>query len=209
MQFVVDERIGAHSHISLIQRIELLSIHRLRLYADPSLQDLVYRILPLATYYTSIDAFICDHQHLSCGLTYHALCSGMRDLLLQDYLVLVAQLEEQFASSTSFSLQRFYVYVQPMLHRFFLGHTLAMDLMAVPADPDVSGDLADADASKDDDEDDDDDGRFGGGAALREAMKAMNGGDSSGKKAGWAAGGVVKGGEVLAVIDERLQRTSG
>jgi gamma-tubulin complex component 2 len=131
----------------------------------------------------------------------------MRDLLLQDYLVLVAQLEEQFASSPSFSLQRFYVYVQPMLHRFFLGHTLAMDLMATPADPEASGDLDEADASKD--EDDDDDDRFGGGAALREAMKAMNGGDSSGKTGGWAAGGTVKGGEVLAVIDERLQRTSG
>lgn len=48
---------------------------------DPSLRDLVERILPLATYYTAISAFIESRSHIDFGLVNHALCASMRDML--------------------------------------------------------------------------------------------------------------------------------
>ncbi|KAH9448137.1 hypothetical protein Pst134EB_022123 [Puccinia striiformis f. sp. tritici] len=41
---------------------------------DPSLREIVERILPLATYYTSIDAFVAAHSHLDCGLVNYFMC---------------------------------------------------------------------------------------------------------------------------------------
>lgn len=171
------------------------------LESDASLQDLVYRILPVSTYYTGITAFLQEYQHLAHGLTSHALCSAIRDVL-REYLALVAQLEEKFDSSPSFSLQRFYFFVQPMMHKLFTIYNLTRDIAYSPVDADVSTEDG---APEESDEDDD---RFGGGAALRQAMKGMS--TSGNKKVeGWDAGGQVKGAEILAIIDERLQRTSG
>lgn len=48
---------------------------------DPSLRDLVERILPLATYYTSITSFVSLRSHLEFGLVNHALCAAIRDML--------------------------------------------------------------------------------------------------------------------------------
>ena len=48
---------------------------------DPSLRDLVERILPLATYYTGITAFIEARSHLDFGLVNHALCAAMREMM--------------------------------------------------------------------------------------------------------------------------------
>jgi len=50
-------------------------------FADPSLSDLVERILPLATYYTGITSFIQLRSHLEYGLVNHALCASIRDML--------------------------------------------------------------------------------------------------------------------------------
>ena len=121
---------------------------------------------------------------------------------MEEYLLLIAQLEEKFESSPSFSLQRFYFFIQPMMHKLFLVYNLTRDIASSPSDADAS---TEAGAAEDSDEED---ARFGGGAALRQAMKGMS--TSNGKKAdGWETGGQVKGGEILALIDERLQRTSG
>jgi hypothetical protein len=48
---------------------------------DPSLRDLVERIVPLATYYTSISTFVEMRSHLDYGLVNHALCAAIRDML--------------------------------------------------------------------------------------------------------------------------------
>lgn len=48
---------------------------------DPSLRDLVERILPLGTYYTAIFAFVEHRSHLDYGLVNHALCAAIRDML--------------------------------------------------------------------------------------------------------------------------------
>jgi gamma-tubulin complex component 2 len=50
-------------------------------FVDPSLSDLVERILPLATYYTGITSFIEMRSHLDYGLVNHALCASIRDML--------------------------------------------------------------------------------------------------------------------------------
>lgn len=48
---------------------------------DPSLRDLVERILPLATHYTAIDNFVERKSHLECGLVNHAFCAALRNIL--------------------------------------------------------------------------------------------------------------------------------
>lgn len=58
---------------------------------DPSLRELVERILPLASYYTSIDAFVEAHSHLDYGLVNHALCAAIRDVLkVRDFFITYA-----------------------------------------------------------------------------------------------------------------------
>lgn len=103
-----------------------------------------------------------------------------------------------------------------MLHKLFLIHSLITDLTTSPYDGIDEGNSTEEDEKGADElasDDDDDDDRFGGGAALRAAMKGMstneNGKSSGGGLKSWNAGGPVKGGEVLSIIDERLQRTSG
>ena len=58
-------------------------------YVDPSLRDLVERVLPLATYYTSITSFISLRSHLEYGLVNHALCAAIRDMLKVSYALLI------------------------------------------------------------------------------------------------------------------------
>jgi len=48
---------------------------------DPSLKDVVENILPLATHYCSIYAFVEMDSSLEFGTVTHALCAGIRDLL--------------------------------------------------------------------------------------------------------------------------------
>ncbi|CAG8691693.1 4001_t:CDS:10, partial [Funneliformis mosseae] len=94
---------------------------------DPSLKDLTERILPLATYYSSIDAFIEKHSKFEYGFVSHALCAAMRGLL-KEYLILITQLEHQFRTSPSFTLQKVWFYVHPTLHTMSNIHSLIMDI---------------------------------------------------------------------------------
>lgn len=48
---------------------------------DASLAELVYRILPMATYFTTIQGYIEIYSRRESGLTHHALCSALRELL--------------------------------------------------------------------------------------------------------------------------------
>lgn len=54
---------------------------------DHSLCDLVERILPLATHYTAITAFIEQRSSLDFGLVNHAVCAAMRDMLKAGFRV--------------------------------------------------------------------------------------------------------------------------
>ncbi|KAI0288306.1 Spc98 family-domain-containing protein [Russula brevipes] len=76
---------------------------------DPSIRDLVERVLPLATYYTAISSFIEYRSHLDFGLVNHALCAALRDML-KDYQTLLSQLEHAFNTSPQFTLQKLWFY---------------------------------------------------------------------------------------------------
>jgi len=147
-------------------------------------------------------------SHLEFGLIHHALCAAIRSIL-RDYLELVAQLEHLFNTDPAFTLQRLWLHVHPTLHQLSLVHALTSELLWTPE--------AAAVASSSDDDDlgpssSDDDEYAGPGAeglkAVLGEMKAAKGG-GTGAAVDWAAGGPVKGGEVLAVIEERLERMSG
>ncbi|CAG8631276.1 3384_t:CDS:10 [Acaulospora morrowiae] len=94
---------------------------------DPSLKDLTERILPLATYYITIDSFVEKYSGFEYGFINHALCAAMRGLL-KEYIVLITQLEHQFRSTPSFTLQKFWLYVHPTLHTMSNLHLLIMDI---------------------------------------------------------------------------------
>ncbi|GAA6030912.1 hypothetical protein JCM8097_008932 [Rhodosporidiobolus ruineniae] len=170
---------------------------------DPWIASVVERFLPLATHYTAITAFIQQYSVLEHGTVNHALCAAIREML-KDYLVLLAQLEEQFTSSSSFTLQRFWLLVHPALNTLALIHSLTTDLVALSLPP-----LGD-DSDLEDDSDSDDD--FGGGEGMGGILAEMRAASAAAKPAssstGWRAG-PAKGGEVLHVLFDKLERTSG
>lgn len=163
------------------------------------MRRLAERILPLATHYTAIDAFVHKFSHLEFGLINHALAASIRDQL-QAYLALVAHLEHLFLTSASFTLQRFWLYIQDGLQTLGLIAALTAELLETPQDTETSRTDGDESSSLDLDGEDD-----GPGA---EGLKAVLG-QIKDTKPSWASGGLVKGGEVLAVLEERMRRTSG
>ncbi|RKP26377.1 Spc98 family-domain-containing protein [Syncephalis pseudoplumigaleata] len=73
---------------------------------DPSLNDVVQRILPLASHYITIQSFIDSRAKFEYGLVNHALCAAIREIL-KEYLVLIAQLERDFRSAAQqFTIQK-------------------------------------------------------------------------------------------------------
>lgn len=48
---------------------------------DPSLTRLVEKILPLATFYTAVSAFVDLRNEMGFGMVCHALASGIRGVL--------------------------------------------------------------------------------------------------------------------------------
>ncbi|WAR54985.1 hypothetical protein PtB15_4B603 [Puccinia triticina] len=186
---------------------------------DPSLREIVERILPLATYYTSIDAFVAAHSHLDCGLVNHALCASIRDIL-KDYMTLVVQLEDQFNRSADFTLQRFWFYVLDMLHTLKLLYSFTTELVCLYS-PDLLSSSSDgAGGDGDGTEEDEWEQDPGLKAVLKEydpdrrrkTTRARRVGQSSGgggTSCGVAEGAMVKGGEVLAILEERVMGSLG
>ncbi|GAA5870431.1 hypothetical protein JCM8547_004030 [Rhodosporidiobolus lusitaniae] len=169
---------------------------------DPWIASVVERFLPLATYYTAITAFIQQYSVLEHGVINHALCAAIREML-RDYLVLLAQLEEQFNSSSSFTLQRFWLLVHPALNTLSLIHSLTTDLVALSLPP-----LDDGSSSSSADSDSDDDAGGAMAGILAEMKAASAAARPASPSAGWRAG-PAQGGEVLHVLFDKLERTSG
>ncbi|GAA5942930.1 gamma-tubulin-complex subunit SPC97 [Sporobolomyces koalae] len=176
---------------------------------DPWIASVVERFLPLSTYFTSITAFIEQYSVLEHGVINHALCAAIREML-RDYLVLLAQLETHFTASPTFTLQRFWLFVHPALHTLSLIHSLIIDLVSLTipsSDDDTSSD----------EEGESDDSYAGGGAmanilaemksAAAAAAPSPTGASGSGG-GGWRAG-PPKGGEVLYVLFDKLERNAG
>ncbi|SGZ23670.1 BQ5605_C023g09618 [Microbotryum silenes-dioicae] len=186
----------------------------------------VTRFLDIAKHYTSIHAFIEQYSILEYGVINHALCAAIREMLkvkalqlnclrpnvhrltniplrfrLQEYLILLAQLEHQFLNSPGFTLQRFWFYLHPTLHTLSLINSLTLDLVALSIPPE---EVSSSEESGDSDS-------FVGNAALRDVLADMEGAVKSAAKADRASRGegIAKGGEVLFVLSEKLDRTAG
>lgn len=78
IRFVISSSLGENHQLIRIYSNAEPSI-------DPSLRDLVERILPLGKYYTAISAFVEHRSHLDYGLVNHALCAAIRDMLKVRY----------------------------------------------------------------------------------------------------------------------------
>ncbi|TKY86630.1 hypothetical protein EX895_004269 [Sporisorium graminicola] len=167
---------------------------------DAPLRDLVDRILPLATDYTAIYAFIETDSGLEYGTVNHALCAAIRDLL-HDYELLVVQLEHQMASSTSFSLQKLFVWIQETARTLAMVRALTDEIVGI-----THADLFD---DEDDDDSSDGDGGsdFSGTSALERERRALLGLDDPDDEG--VEGGIAKGGEVLSMLWDRITRMSG
>eukprot|EP00898_Chlorokybus_atmophyticus_P003738 jgi/Chlat1/4365/Chrsp29S04513 len=80
---------------------------------DPSLLELVRRVLPICEYYVTVSRFVEARSRYEHGLVVHALAAAVRSLL-KDYRIMVAQLEHQFRIGR-LSLQGLWFYCQPTL----------------------------------------------------------------------------------------------
>ena len=156
---------------------------------DPSLRDLTASVLKMATYYSAIEAFVEVQSRQEFGSINHALCASIRKLL-KDYLILIAQLENQCIMSNSFSLHLLHLNTLPTNHMMFQIYTLGQEILKKNS---LLHD--DLDDSIDDFENVDD---------ILEQLR--EGGEL-------AAGGtnkmVCKGGNVLRLLTDRLSYMSG
>ncbi|KAH7912889.1 Spc98 family-domain-containing protein [Hygrophoropsis aurantiaca] len=169
---------------------------------ESSLRDMTERILPLGTYYTAISSFVESRSHLDFGLVNHALCAAMRDML-KDYQTLLSQLEHAFNTSPLFTLQKLWFYVHPTVHTLSLIYQLVLELAAID---DTSTDVSSS-SSEDEEEAARNEALGLGGAKLKAVLSEMNKG--GGLNGGEGSTIAVKGGEVLAIVHDRMQNMSG
>lgn len=83
-----------------------------------ALVGLVERMLPLCECYVEVNKFVDDFAQFECGMVAHALSASISSLL-RDYLILVAQLEQQHRSGR-LSLQKIWFYIQTSLDSMLL-----------------------------------------------------------------------------------------
>ncbi|PQE33323.1 spindle pole body component alp4 protein [Rutstroemia sp. NJR-2017a WRK4] len=82
---------------------------------DPALGGLVLGILKMGTHYVSIEAFLEVQGQRDSGSVCHALCAGIRRRL-QEYLVLVVQLETQVLTNPEVTLNVLNLYTLSAAH---------------------------------------------------------------------------------------------
>ena len=152
---------------------------------DPSLRDLASTMLDIATHYVAVEAFIEMHSREEFGSVNHALCASMRKLL-KDYLVLIAQMENQLLTNEAFTLHVLHLHMMPTSHTLFQLYMLAQEMLC-------KNKLLEEDIASEDESDIDN---------LIEQLK--DGGDLLGGKSK-----IQKGGTVLRMLTERLSHMSG
>uniref|UniRef100_A0A8D3ADA3 Gamma-tubulin complex component n=1 Tax=Scophthalmus maximus TaxID=52904 RepID=A0A8D3ADA3_SCOMX len=90
---------------------------------DMSIKELVSRILPVASYYSTITRFIEEKSSFEYGQVNHALTAAMRTLM-KEYLILVTQLEH-LQRQGLLSLQKLWFYIQPTMRTMEILASLA------------------------------------------------------------------------------------
>ncbi|KAH8804984.1 Spc98 family-domain-containing protein [Xylogone sp. PMI_703] len=157
---------------------------------DPSLQDLTTSVLRMATHYGAIEAFVEVQSREDFGAVNHALCAAIRKLL-QEYLILVAQLETQFRTNPSFTLHLLNIHTLPTSHTMLQLYSLAHEILK--RNSLLEEDLDDSEGDFDDIEN------------MLENLREhgeLGPGSIPGKK-------ICKGGSVLGLITQRLGSMSG
>jgi gamma-tubulin complex component 2 len=158
---------------------------------DPSLRDLTESMLRMATHYTALETFVDVQSREEFGLVNHALCASIRKLL-QEYLVMVAQLETQFLNDDSFTLHVLNVHILPTSHMMYQLYTLAHELLK-------RNDLLDDETEESSGSAEED---------LEQLLERLR--EGGGLAPGSVAGKkICKGGAVLGLITKRLESMSG
>lgn len=156
---------------------------------DPCLLDLATNMLKMATNYCAVESFVEVQSRNEFGKVNHALCAAIRKLL-HDYLVLIAQLETQFLTNPSFTLQVLNLHTLPTSQMMFQLYSLAHEILK-------RNSLLEADEDSDDGLDDIENIL----ETLREGGD-LGPGNIPGKK-------ICKGGSVLGLVTKRVEIMSG
>ncbi|KAK8246999.1 Spc98 family-domain-containing protein [Phyllosticta capitalensis] len=157
---------------------------------DPSLRDLTTNMLKMATHYSALEAFIEVQSRDEYGAVNHALCAVVRKLL-KDYLVLMAQLEHQMLTNSTFTLHLLNLHTKPTSHMLFQLYSMGLEVLR------ANGLIG----NDDDDDLDETENLEDILESLREGGNIAQG-SLGGKK-------VCKGGSVLGLISKRLASMSG
>ncbi|KAL2788905.1 Spc98 family-domain-containing protein [Aspergillus keveii] len=157
---------------------------------DPTLRDLTWSMLKMATHYSALEAFVEVQSRAEYGAVSHALCAAIRKLL-KDYLILVAQLETQLLNNPNFTLHVLHLHTMPTSQCLAQLYSLGQELLK-------RNGLLDQDIDESIDDFDDVDNIL---EQLREGGDLVPGAMSSKK--------ICKGGNVLRLLTERLATFSG
>lgn len=93
---------------------------------DMSIKELVNRVLPVASYYSTLTRFIEEKSSFEYGQVNHALTAAMRTLM-KEYLILVTQLEH-LQRQGLLSLQKLWFYIQPTMRTMEILASIASSL---------------------------------------------------------------------------------
>ncbi|ODM16594.1 hypothetical protein SI65_08101 [Aspergillus cristatus] len=157
---------------------------------DPTLRDLTLSMLKMATHYNALEAFVEVQSRAEYGAVSHAMCAVIRKLL-KDYLILIAQLENQLLNNPNFTLHVLHIHTIPTAQCLAQLYSLGQELLR-------RNGLLDQDLDESIDDFDDVDNIL---EQLKEGGDLVPGAMSSKK--------ICKGGNVLRLLTERLATLSG
>lgn len=157
---------------------------------DPTLRELTLSMLKMATHYNALEAFVEVQSRAEYGAVSHAMCAVIRKLL-KDYLILIAQLENQLLNNPNFTLHVLHIHTMPTAQCLAQLYSLGQELLR-------RNGLLDQDLDESIDDFDDVDNIL---EQLKEGGDLVPGAMSSKK--------ICKGGNVLRLLTERLATLSG
>ncbi|EDV26389.1 uncharacterized protein TRIADDRAFT_23299 [Trichoplax adhaerens] len=93
---------------------------------DPSLMELINRILPMCSYYSIICQFLEEKCFFEYGLVNQALTAAIHELM-KEHLIVTAQLEHQIRQG-NLSLQKMWFYLQPSMKTFEVVQSIILSI---------------------------------------------------------------------------------
>lgn len=96
---------------------------------EVSIAQLIQPFLKVASQHKNIVHFSQFFSRFGFGQVNHALCSGIK-ALLNEYYILIAQLEHQLRETPGFSIHKFRFYFQPTLNTMRVLSDLVLEIQA-------------------------------------------------------------------------------